>query len=96
MKKYQVVGGQYYRINYGESDTLKGAMAIARKHEEYWDNHGGWHVPQIYRSEDCEPVTLENGNTMILPKMWAFAAAVFSYMEGKWVKYVDVTRGGII
>ena len=54
MKKYQVIGGQYERICYGESDTLRGARIISGRHEEYWDNFAGWHKPAIYRAEDCE------------------------------------------
>lgn len=56
MKKYQVIGGQYESYWYGESDSLHGAKIIAGKNKEYWDNWQGWHVPQIYRAEDCEEI----------------------------------------
>lgn len=53
MKKYQVIGGQYKFIWYGESDSLQGAKRIATKNEEYWDNWKGWHKPKIYTREQC-------------------------------------------
>ena len=56
MKNYQVIGGQYEQHWYGESDSLRGAKIIATRHEEYWDNHQGWHTPHIYRAEDCRDV----------------------------------------
>lgn len=52
MKKYQVIGGQYEQVWYGESDSAHGAKLIATKHEEYWDNWQGWRKPQIYYAED--------------------------------------------
>lgn len=52
MEKYQVIGGQYERKHYGESDTLRGARRIATRNMEYWDNWQGWHKPCIYASED--------------------------------------------
>ena len=52
MKKYQVIGGQYSHVWYGESDSLRGAKIIATKHKEYWDNWQGWQTPKIYKSDD--------------------------------------------
>lgn len=52
MKKYQVIGGQYKSMWYGESDSLRGARIIAGKNKEYWDNWQGWHTPLIYDAED--------------------------------------------
>ena len=54
MKKYVVIGGQYFCCYYGEADTLTGAKRIAGKNAEYWDNWQGWHVPRIYRAEDVK------------------------------------------
>ena len=56
MKKYQVIGGQYESVWYGESDSLRGAKCIATKNEEYWDNWQGWHKPRIYLSSDVEEI----------------------------------------
>ena len=56
MKKYQVIGGQYESVWYGESDSLHGARVIAGKHKEYWDNWQGWHTPKIYNAEDVEEI----------------------------------------
>ena len=53
MKRFQVIGGQYYFEWYGESDSLRGAKMIASKHEECWDNWQGWHKPSIYLASDC-------------------------------------------
>ena len=52
MKKYQVIGGQYESVWYGESDTLRGAKIIAGRNREYWDNWQGWRSPHIYEAED--------------------------------------------
>lgn len=77
MKKYQVIGGQYERHYYGESDTLRGARRIASKHMEYWDNFAGWHKPAIYRAEDCKVVTCSgmitypDGAEVVLPVWYA-------------------------
>ena len=57
MKKYQVIGGQYEQIWYGESDTLHGARIMAGLHKEHWDNWKGWIVPGIYLAEDCADIT---------------------------------------
>lgn len=51
---YCVIGGQYAAYYYGSAPTLLGAKRLARKHEEYWDNWQGWHIPKIYRAEDTE------------------------------------------
>ena len=56
MKKYQIIGGQYEQLWYGESDSLHGAKVIAGKNKEYWDNWQGWHTPNIYKAEDCEEI----------------------------------------
>ena len=74
MKKYQVIGGQYESVWYGESDTLLGAKQIATKHTEYWDNWQGWHTPDIYLAEDTQVitshgrVTTPDGWEIIVPK----------------------------
>ena len=53
MKKYQIIGGQYFQVNYGETDSLLTAKRIATQHTEYWDNWQGWHKPKIFLSADC-------------------------------------------
>ena len=59
MKKnnFVIIGGQYAFYSYGFTPTLTGAKRLARKNLEYWDNWQGWHVPEIYRTEDVEKVT---------------------------------------
>lgn len=47
-KKYCVIGGQYQYYYYGSAPTLIGAKRLAGKHQEYWDNWQGWHIPDIY------------------------------------------------
>lgn len=56
MKRYQVIGGQYHYVYYGESDTLRGAKQIASRHAEYWDNWQGWHKPEIFDADDVVEV----------------------------------------
>ena len=56
MKKYQVIGGQYEHIWYGESDSLHGAKIIASCHREYWDNWQGWQTPDIYTADQVEDI----------------------------------------
>ncbi len=51
--KYYVIGGQYYRYNYGGAATLEGAKRLASKNMEHWDNWQGWHYPDIYDARDC-------------------------------------------
>lgn len=53
MKKYQVIGGQYFFCDYGETDSLDRAKRIAKANEEYWDNWQGWIRPQIYLTAEC-------------------------------------------
>lgn len=57
MKKYQVIGGQYEQAWKGESDSIRGAKIIAARNKELWDNWQGWHIPAVYRAEDCEVIT---------------------------------------
>ena len=81
MKKFQVIGGQYEQHHYGESDTIRGARIIAGRNKEYWDNWQGWHIPAIYRAEDCEKlevsglVTYPDGLEVILHKPEAIPVA---------------------
>lgn len=81
--KYFVIGGQYDRYNFGSAATLTGAMRIACKHVENWDNWQGFHVPAIYRVEDCEMVENFFGLQM-LPK--SDATPIAWKQNGKWVK----------
>lgn len=65
MKKYQIIGGQYSYIFYGESDSLHGAKCIAARNKEFWGNYQGWHKPLIFNSADCffyngKPIPREN------------------------------------
>ena len=89
MKKYQVIGGQYEKYRYGESDTLKGAKVMASRNKEYWDNWQGWHTPAIYRAEDCREVeakgmiTFADGMSLIIPAEGAEPCSV--NINGKWV-----------
>lgn len=64
MKKYCVVGGQYVRYFYGDSDSLHGAKLIATANKEYWDNWQGWHVPRIFNSGDCNEKGIPVGDVM--------------------------------
>ena len=66
MKRYQVIGGQYFNVWYGESNRLRGAKIIAGKHAEYWDNWQGWRKPDIYSADD---VTEKDGKRF--PKEYA-------------------------
>ena len=70
MKKYSVIGGQYNRVKYGESDSLLSAKRLATKNCEYWDNWQGWHTPTVYLTEDvllygiaADPVCTYNNYT---------------------------------
>ena len=77
MKKYQIIGGQYESHWYGESDSLRGAKIIAKKHEEYWDNWQGWHTPAIYESKDVIEIeskgriTTRDGDVIRVPCLFA-------------------------
>lgn len=75
MKKYQVIGGQYYHHWYGESDSLHGAKVIAGRNKEYWDNWQGWHTPVVYAAEDVMEVETETG-TIRVP-IWPVAIPVW-------------------
>ena len=74
MKKFQVIGGQYESVWYGESDSVRGAKILATKYEEYWDNWQGWHKPGIYLADDVEDVesrgriTTMDGEMIRVPK----------------------------
>ncbi len=57
MKKFQIIGGQYTQVYYGESDSLLTAKRIATKNIEYWDNWQGWHKPRIYVAEAVDDKT---------------------------------------
>lgn len=81
--KYVVIGGQYDRYNYGSAATLAGAMRMASKHVENWDNWQGLHVPVIYRIEDCE-MTENFFGPQMLPK--SDATPVAWKENGKWIK----------
>ena len=72
MKKYQVIGGQYESVWYGESDSLRGAKCIATRHAEYWDNWQGWHKPRIYLAEDVREI--ESNGRITTPDGWKIRA----------------------
>jgi len=86
MKKYQVIGGQYESIWYGESDSLLGAKQIASRHVEAWDNYQYWHTPHIYLSEHTEEiesrgrVLTRDGEKIIVPTAEPYAVK----SRGKW------------
>lgn len=77
MKKYQVIGGQYESVWYGESDTLRGAKIIATRHAEYWDNWQWLHTPRIYAAEDVREIEsrgrilTRDGETVRIPAPYA-------------------------
>ena len=77
MKKYQVIGGQYETVWYGETNNLKEARKICKANEEYWDNWQGWHRPNIYKGEDCVDiiskgrVLTRDGVMVRVPKCYA-------------------------
>lgn len=82
MKKYQVIGGQYESVWYGESDTLRGAKIIAGKHKEYWDNWQGWHTPKIYTAENVKEI--ESRGRVTTPDGWKIripAGVPYGYEE---------------
>ena len=74
MKKFQVIGGQYESVWYGESDSVRGAKIIATKHEEYWDNWQGWNKPGIYLADDVVEIeskgriTTSDGEKIRVPR----------------------------
>lgn len=75
--KYYIIGGQYQSYCYGGTPTLLEAKRLAHKCAEYWDNWQGWHIPNIYRSEDTEECTNFYGDTRCpvngaLPVAWAW------------------------
>lgn len=49
--KYTVIGGQYQKVIYGETDSLRAAKHMANNNLEYWDNWQGLHYPRIYITE---------------------------------------------
>ena len=73
MKKYQVVGGQYNNINYGESDSLHGAKCIATRNIEHI--HNEWRTPSIWLASDC------NDNGTPKPDAWT----VSMWNGRKWI-----------
>lgn len=89
MKKYQIIGGKYEYFWYGEADTLDVAKNIATRSIEYWDNWGGWNVPNIYRKEDCKTIvcngmlTHYDGQKLVIPKRTAAPYAM--KINGKWI-----------
>jgi hypothetical protein len=85
MKKYQVIGGQYYQFNYGESDTLRGAKQIAAKHDEYWDNWQGWHRPSVYAAEDCVLADTQFHGEQMIHKPEALPIARYDMERKCWV-----------
>lgn len=90
MKKFQVIGGQYERHWYGESDSLHGAKIIAAKHDEYWDNWAGWHRPNIYCADDViitiakGMITYRDGEKIIVPRCDAQPIATYDHNTAKW------------
>lgn len=75
---YVVIGGQYTQINYGVYPTLTGAMRIATRNVEYWDNWAGWTTPLIYHAEDLD----DNGNLVLS----ALPVAIKSTTRKKWTR----------
>lgn len=86
MKKYQIIGGQYESIWYGESDSLLGAKQIASRHVEAWDNWQGVNVPRIYLSENVKEIesqgriTTRDGERIIVPTGEPYVVN----LKGKW------------
>lgn len=82
MKKYQIIGGQYESIWYGESDSLLGAKQIASRHVEFWDNYRSWNVPKIYLSDHTEEIEshgrilTSDGERIIVPTGDPYAVKV--------------------
>ena len=89
MKKFQVIGGQYESSYKGESDSLRGAKAIATKNAEYFDNWQGWKKPAIYSAEDVQEIeskgriTTPDGWTIKTPKAGAVPVSVWN--GSKWI-----------
>lgn len=77
---YYVIGGQYAALCYGWAKTLLGAKRLAGRHHEYWDNWQGWHIPAIYRAQDCCEVENFFGD-QIAPRGFAEPAAS-AYFSG--------------
>lgn len=93
MKKYQVIGGQYESVWYGESDSLRGAKLIAAMHEEYWDNWQGWHRPSVYMAQSIKEIE-SNGriltpNGVIIRVPIAEAAYKYDFKSKKWFNVSD-------
>ena len=83
---YYVIGGQYDAFNHGGANTILGAKRLATKCAELWDNWQGWHIPSIYREEDCKPQSNFYGE-QILPIYGAIPVAVHD--GKKWVSEKD-------
>lgn len=79
---YYVIGGQYQSYCPGGAETLRGAMQLATKSREYWDNFEGWHVPSVYKAEDTVEVTNFFG-AQRAPKEGAQPVRVGRWINGK-------------
>ena len=90
-KKYVVIGGQYMQCCYGARPTLLGAKRLAGANCEYWDNWQGWHVPKIYRAEDCETIETETGKkTIVKPGVYPIVIGYLKNGKVKWEQYEDI------
>ena len=81
MKKWQVIGGQYESIWYGESDSLERAKRIANSNREFWDNWQGWRTPKIYASEDVRELESAGRVTTFDGQLIRVPAGNPSYMK---------------
>lgn len=84
MSKYAIIGGQYQSYFYGFASSLHAAKLLATRNEEYWDNWQGWHTPNIYNSEDVEPIVNFYGDGYA-PKPDAIPCAVRPQNSKKWI-----------
>lgn len=93
MKKYQVIGGQYESVWYGESDSLHGAKLIAAKRDEYWDNWQGWHRPSIYLAQNVKEIESKGRiltpNGVIIRAPIAEAKYKYDFKNKKWFDVSD-------
>lgn len=92
MKTYTIIGGQYRRVIYGETDSLQTAKRIATSHLEYWDDWSHFHKPAIWATETLSDTGFPDGRSVCVAK-WNTSARKWDIVgrhNGKrWVEIED-------
>lgn len=83
---FYVIGGQYHRYCYGGTKTLTAAKQLAAKHDEFWDNFGGWHRPRIYAASDCVLAETQFYGEQMVPAPYRLPVAEYDMTGRKWKK----------